>query len=51
MRPYVVTCCSTADLPKEYFDARKIAFAPFHCYFGDAEYPDDLGQSMPIETF
>lgn len=51
MHPYVLTCCSTADLPKAYFDRRNIPFAPFHFHFGDAEYPDDLGQSMPFETF
>lgn len=51
MNPYVLTCCSTADLPKEYFDRRNIPYVCFHFYFGDAEYPDDLGVSMPFDTF
>jgi DegV family protein with EDD domain len=51
MNPYVLTCCSTADLPKDYFERRGIPYVCFHYYFGDAEYPDDLGQSMSFETF
>jgi len=51
MNPYVLTCCSTADLPHTYFEQRKIPYVCFHFYFGEEGYPDDLGQSMPFETF
>ena len=51
MQPYMLTCCSTADMPKEYFAQRNIPYVCFHYYFDGVEYPDDLGQSMPFEEF
>lgn len=51
MQPYTLTCCSTADLPKEYFDRRNIPYVPFHFTIDGVEYPDDLGQSMAFEEF
>ena len=51
MQPYILTCCSTADMPKAYFEQRNIPYVCFHYFFGDVEYPDDLGQSMPFEEF
>ncbi len=51
MQPYVLTCCSTADLPKDYFEQRKIPYVCFHFTMDGAEYPDDLGQSMPFDEF
>lgn len=51
MNPYVLTCCSTADMPKEYFEKRGIPYVCFHFFFGNTEYPDDLGQSMPFDEF
>ena len=51
MQPYVLTCCSTADLSKEYFEARNIPYVCFHFTIDGTEYMDDLGQSMPFEEF
>ena len=51
MQPFLLTCCSTADLPKEYFEQRNIPYVPFHFTIDGAEYPDDLGQSMPFDEF
>jgi DegV family protein with EDD domain len=51
MHPYVLTCCSTADLPKEYFEKREIPYVCFHFTMDGVEYPDDLGQSMPFDEF
>ena len=51
MQPYVLTCCSTADLSKEYFEARNIPYVCFHFTIDGVEYMDDLGQSMPFEEF
>jgi len=51
MNPYVLTCCSTADLPKKYFERRGVPYVCFHFYFDSEEYADDLGVSMPFETF
>jgi len=48
---YVITCCSTADMPYEYFQARQIPFVCFHFHMDGKEYPDDLGQSMSFEEF
>lgn len=51
MSGYVLTCCSTADMPYEYFKKRNIPFVCFHFNMDGEEYPDDLGQAMSFEEF
>lgn len=51
MSNYVVSCCSTADMPREFFDHRNIPFVTFHFHMDGESYPDDLGESMPFEEF
>ncbi len=51
MSDYVISCCSTADLTKEHFDERGIAYIYFHYFIDGVEYPDDLGQSIPFSEF
>lgn len=51
MSDYILTCCSTADMPYEYFRKRDIPFVCFHYSIDGAEYQDDLGQSMSFEEF
>lgn len=51
MNPYVLTCCSTADLSKEHFERRSIPYVCFHYNMDGVEYPDDLGQSIPFAEF
>ncbi len=51
MQSYVVTCCSTADLPYEYFQKRKIPFVRFHFHMDGKDYLDDLGQTIPFDEF
>lgn len=51
MSDYVLTCCSTADMPYEYFKKRNIPFVCFHYNMDGKEYPDDLGLSMSFEEF
>jgi DegV family protein with EDD domain len=51
MFDYVLTCCSTADMPYEYFAQRNIPFVCFHYHMGGEEYLDDLGQTMSFEEF
>lgn len=51
MSDYVITCCSTADLPAAYFEERNIPYACFHYLMDGVEYPDDLGKSMDIMEF
>ena len=51
MGEYVITCCSTADLPDDYFSKRDIAYVCFHFTMDTKQYPDDLGKSMPYGEF
>lgn len=51
MEDYVITCCSTADMPREFFESRGIPFACFHFSMNGREYLDDLGRSMPADNF
>lgn len=48
---FVLSCCSTADMPKAYFDRREITYLCFHYELDGVQYDDDLGQSMPLKTF
>ena len=47
MAEYCISCCSTADLTKEYFDKRGIRYVCFHYELGGTDYLDDFGQTMP----
>jgi len=51
MADYVLSCCSTADLTKEHFQARDISYICFHYAIDGEEYADDLGESMPFDIF
>lgn len=48
---YVLSCCSTADLPKEYFDKKKIKYICFHYQLDGVDHLDDLGQSISLDDF
>lgn len=48
---YVLTCCSTTDMPPEFFTRRHVHYVPFHFTLDGAEYPDDLGKSVPFPVF
>lgn len=49
MNDYVITCCSTADLSKEYFLNRDIKVVYFHFELDGTNYLDDCGESIPPE--
>lgn len=51
MSNFILTCCSTADMPLEYFRERNIPFVCFHFNIDGKQYPDDLGQTMPFDDF
>lgn len=51
MYSYVLTCCSTADMPYDYFKERDIPFVCFHYFLDGKEYPDDLGETISFEEF
>ena len=46
-----MTCCSTADMPVEYFNRRDIRFLCFHYLLDGEEYLDDLGQTISFPEF
>lgn len=51
MNDYIISCCSTADLPKEHFQNRNMYYICFHYELDGKEYSDDLGESMSFEEF
>jgi DegV family protein with EDD domain len=51
MANYVITCCSTADMPLDYFQRRAIPYVCFHFNINGKEYPDDLGQTVSFDDF
>lgn len=51
MSEFVLSCCSTADLPDEVLKSRDLHFIPFHYILGDKEYVDDLGKAIPYDKF
>ncbi|MBP5458856.1 MAG: DegV family protein [Clostridia bacterium] len=51
MADYILSCCSTADLTKEEFEARDIHYVCFHYFLDDVEHPDDLYETMDADTF
>ncbi len=51
MSNYILSCCSTADLTQEQFDARDIHYVCFHFQLDDKIYPDDLGKSISFDEF
>ncbi len=51
MGSFVLTCCSTVDMKKEFFEQRQIPYVCFHYTMDGATYPDDLGQSIPFPEF
>ena len=51
MKHFALTCCSTADMPPEFFRLNDIPYASFHFIIDGKEYPDNLGQSMPFDVF
>lgn len=48
---YILSCCSTADLTEEHFQARDIHYISFHFTLGEKQYLDDLGKSISSEDF
>lgn len=48
---FILSCCSTTDLPLSYFEERDIHFTCFRFQMDGKEYLDDLGQSIPFDEF
>ena len=51
MSEFILSCCSTADMPKSFFEERNVAYVCFHFNMDGKDYPDDLGESMPFPEF
>lgn len=51
MSDYILSCCSTADLSKEHFNAINVPYVCFHYSLDGVTYPDDLGESTPFDKF
>lgn len=51
MPTFTLTCCSTADRPKSFFDGRDIPYACFHWNEGGVDHLDDLYQSISPDEF
>ena len=51
MSEFILSCSSTADLSQEEFDARGIHYICFHYSIDGVQMSDDLGKTMPFDTF
>ncbi len=51
MSDFVLSCESTADYPRSFFEERQIAWVPFHYNLDGVSYPDDLYASISPESF
>jgi DegV family protein with EDD domain len=51
MDNFILTSCSTADMPIEYFTQRNIPYACLHFNLDGEEYPDDIGVTIPFQDF
>ncbi|MBQ4362219.1 MAG: DegV family protein [Lachnospiraceae bacterium] len=51
MADYIISCCSTADLSKEHFEAIDVKYLCFHYELDGVDHPDDLGQTIPFDKF
>jgi len=51
LESYVITCCSTADMPRAFFSERNIPYICFHYCMDGIVYPDDFGHSLSFEEF
>ena len=51
MPEFLLTCCSTVDLPHEHLQKRNIPYVCFHFTLDGKEYLDDLGQTISFEEF
>lgn len=51
MQKFILTCCSTVDLSKEYLDKLNVPCTCFHYNLDGVDYPDDFGASIPYDVF
>lgn len=51
MNSYVLTCCSTSDYPRSFFEGRDIPYVCFHYEIDGEQYLDDLYASFSPADF
>ena len=51
MSDYVINCCTSADLSKEHFEKRNIAYICMQYELDGVAHKDDLGESMGYDEF
>lgn len=51
MSDFILSCCSTADLTKDHFEARDIKYLCFSYELDGVRYTDDLGETMSLGDF
>ena len=51
MADYVITCCSTVDMSREYMEENGVPFAMFHYQVDGKDFVDDLYASTTPEAF
>lgn len=51
MGKFILTCCSTADMSKDYFIKRDVPYTCFHFHMNGKDYDDDLGETIPFNEF
>ena len=51
MGNYVLSCCSTAYLSKEHFEAIDVKYICFHFELDGMQYEDNMGVSIPFDEF
>lgn len=51
MSEFILSCCSTADLPLEFFKTRNVQLLCYQFSMDGKDYADDLGQSISFEEF
>lgn len=51
MSDYIISCCSTVDVPREQLESRNISYICFHFTLDGKDYTDDFGHSIPFDEF
>ncbi len=51
MADFILSTCSTADMPESFFVENDIKYTCFHYTMEGKEYPDDLGKTMSFKEF
>ena len=51
MADYIISSCSTIDVPESFFQERDLHYICFHFELDGVGYRDDLGKSVPFDQF